>query len=327
MPAFVPAWKKLGLQLKNAAPAPETEPVKSTTAPSPQVTKKRKADDRDETITSTPKEAPSEITPAKRTKITFQEDSSSTAEPAAPKTPISTQKSTQKTPKSILKKTKKTAESSASSQNPGDEAETNTEAEIEVPVQPPKTKAEKKAKRAARLSSQSNATAADKSGEGEEKPHLIYLRTYHETPESWKFNKNHQIQLLKDVFNLYRIPPSYNDALSSYIRGLQGAAARERLGLLARSITSEQLPAEKDGGSDATEKTAEKRTRAALIVQALEAGKVVEPSAPAANATVAAFEPEPKKKKSRGRKRRVEVESESSSSSESSDSSDSDDNA
>jgi len=331
MPAFVPAWKKLGLQLKNAPPASEeSETVKPTYAStSPHVTKKRKANDGDDAIPSITKndEAQPTTTPQKRAKITFQEDSSSTTEPVIPKTPASTKKSEQKTPKSILKKTKKAASDSGTSPTEKVPADARAEADITVPTQPPKTKAEKKAKRAARLSSQSNATPTSESAENEERPQLVYLQTYHDTPESWKFNKNHQIQLLKDVFNLYRIPSSYNDALSSYIKGLQGAAARERLGVLARSIASESSSGDKEDGNESSDKKGEKKIRAQLIVEALESGKEKETPASAVSTQAATAEAEPKKKKSRGRKRRVEVESESSSSSESSDSSDSDDDA
>jgi len=330
MPAFVPAWKKLGLQLKNAPPASEeSETVKPTYAStSPHVTKKRKANDGDDAIPSITKndEAQPTTTPQKRAKITFQEDSSSPTEPVIPKTPASTKKAEQKTPKSILKKTKKAESDTVPSPNGGASADAQAEAEadITVPTQPPKTKAEKKAKRAARLSSQSNATPTSESAENEERPQLVYLQTYHDTPESWKFNKNHQIQLLKDVFNLYRIPSSYNDALSSYIKGLQGAAARERLGVLARSIASESSSGDKEDGNESSDKKGEKKIRAQLIVEALESGKEKETPASAVSTQAATAEAEPKKKKSRGRKRRVEVESESSSSSESSDSSDSD---
>lgn len=317
MPAFVPAWKKLGLQLKNAPPATE-DPVTSTLASSPHVTKKRKANDVDNAPIST--EAPPKSTPQKRAKITFQDDSSSIAEPTIPRTPASAQETKQKTPKSILKKTKKAA---SDAKPEGTQADAQTEADIAVPTQPPKTKAEKKAKRAARLASQSKADSTSETAESEERPHLVYLRTYHESPESWKFKKAHQIQLLKDVFNLYRIPSSYNDALSSYIKGLQGAAARERLGVQARSIVSQ----EKEGGNEQGDKQAEKKIRAQLIVAALESGSAKEAPTPPMPTQISTTEAETKKKKSRGRKRRVEVESESSSSSESSDSSDSDDDA
>jgi len=319
MPAFVPAWKKLGLQLKNAPPVAE-ESVTPTLISTPHVTKKRKANDGDDNETISKPTVEAQSTPQKRAKITFQDDSASITGPTIPKTPASAQQTKQKTPKSILKKTKKAATNTAPEGTPAD---AQAESDVEVPPQPPKTKAEKKAKRAARLASQSNADSTSETAEVGERPHLVYLRTYHETPGNWKFKKAHQIQLLKDVFNLYRIPPSYNDALSSYIKGLQGAAARERLGVLARSIVSQ----EKEDGNGQGDKQAEKRIRARLIVAALESGDAKETLAPSVPARAATAEAEPKKKKSRGRKRRVEVESESSSSSESSDSSDSDDEA
>lgn len=283
------------------------------------MTKKRKAEGggADVPVAKVNDAVASKETPKKRTKITFEDAPSSPAKPATITTPGSAQKPESKKPKSILKKTK----SQASTSQAAEEAE--AEATIEVPPPPPKTKAEKKAKRAARLSqSSTTSTSADATSKDEERPHLIYLQTYHTTPEVWKFNKNHQVQLLNDVFNLYRIPSSYNDALSSYIRGLQGAAARERLGLQARSIAL-QAPVEKEG-----EKDLEKRVRAKIIVEALEAGPKTESKERNKNlfAEVASAAPtgqKKKKKKIRGRKKRVQVESDSSSSEfESSDSDD-----
>lgn len=60
-------------------------------------------------------------------------------------------------------------------------------------------------------------------------PVLTYLNTHHTSPQTWKFSKPHQNQILKHLFSLNHIPSSYDTALLPYIRGLKGASARSRL--------------------------------------------------------------------------------------------------
>lgn len=59
--------------------------------------------------------------------------------------------------------------------------------------------------------------------------YVEYLNQYSHDRSAWKFNKSKQTDLLKNIWNIYRIPPGHNEALESYIGGLQGAAARQRL--------------------------------------------------------------------------------------------------
>ena len=59
--------------------------------------------------------------------------------------------------------------------------------------------------------------------------YVRYLEQYYNDKGNWKFNKAHQTALLKNLWNIYRIPPFLNDALVAYVSGLQGAAARQRL--------------------------------------------------------------------------------------------------
>jgi hypothetical protein len=54
---------------------------------------------------------------------------------------------------------------------------------------------------------------------------LTYLRSYHNDRENWKFSKQKQNWILK---NLYTIPDTYHDALVSYVEGLQGGS-RQRV--------------------------------------------------------------------------------------------------
>lgn len=80
--------------------------------------------------------------------------------------------------------------------------------------------------------SESQATAP---GDDKIKSHLAYLSLYYSNRIQWKFNKSTQSSLLKDCFNLYRVPPEYGPALMAYISGLQGHAARARLAEEARN--------------------------------------------------------------------------------------------
>ncbi|KAK5137224.1 hypothetical protein LTR04_004468, partial [Oleoguttula sp. CCFEE 6159] len=74
-----------------------------------------------------------------------------------------------------------------------------------------------------------------------------YLRQYSDDRAGWKFNKVKQTDLLKNIWNLYRIPTSYDKALSDYLLGLQGQAAQTRLREAARNIIKESE--EEDGKS------------------------------------------------------------------------------
>lgn len=60
-------------------------------------------------------------------------------------------------------------------------------------------------------------------------PVLTYLTAHHTSPQTWKFSKPHQNQILKHLFSFNHIPSSYDIALLSYIRGLKGTSARSRV--------------------------------------------------------------------------------------------------
>ncbi len=60
-------------------------------------------------------------------------------------------------------------------------------------------------------------------------PVLNYLTTHHTSPQTWKFSKPHQNQILKHLFSLNHIPSSYDTALLTYIHGLKGTSARSRV--------------------------------------------------------------------------------------------------
>ena len=68
---------------------------------------------------------------------------------------------------------------------------------------------------------------------------LAYLTAHQTTPQTWKFSKAHQNQILKHLFSLRHIPSSYDSALLTYIRGLKGTSARSRLRQDALAVRDE----------------------------------------------------------------------------------------
>ena len=70
-------------------------------------------------------------------------------------------------------------------------------------------------------------------------PVLAYLTTHRTSPQTWKFSKPHQNQILKHLFSLKHIPQSYDPALLPYIRGLKGTSARSRIRNEALAVREE----------------------------------------------------------------------------------------
>ncbi|KAL4884827.1 hypothetical protein BJY04DRAFT_182124, partial [Aspergillus karnatakaensis] len=99
-----------------------------------------------------------------------------------------------------------------------------------------KTKKEKKTKQAAVYSNGStnddSATAAPKNGDS---AILSYLDLYHNDRSAWKFQKIREIQLFKHILSLEHVPAHYEAALLSYLQGLKGEAAKQRLREVAQA--------------------------------------------------------------------------------------------
>ena len=70
-------------------------------------------------------------------------------------------------------------------------------------------------------------------------PVLVYLHTYYYNRGAWKFSKARQTQLLRQVFNISVIPHSHEQALFSYVRGLQGKTAKDLLKMSAIKVQHE----------------------------------------------------------------------------------------
>ncbi|KAK6433671.1 hypothetical protein LTR95_010150 [Oleoguttula sp. CCFEE 5521] len=78
-----------------------------------------------------------------------------------------------------------------------------------------------------------------KSDSSETVAYLQYLDQFILDKPHWKFNKAKQNDLLRNAFNIYRIPSSYTAWLLDYISGLSGAAARQRLREGAQEVLGE----------------------------------------------------------------------------------------
>ncbi|KAI9813230.1 MAG: hypothetical protein M1827_004172 [Pycnora praestabilis] len=66
---------------------------------------------------------------------------------------------------------------------------------------------------------------------------VFYLQQYHFFKSEWKFNKIKQTYLLKHLLDMETIPADNDEALGTYIAGLQGKAARARVRETAKSIS------------------------------------------------------------------------------------------
>lgn len=114
--------------------------------------------------------------------------------------------------------------------------------------------------------------------------YINYLQQFHTDRPSWKFNKSKQNDLLKNVWNIYRITPENDEALVEYISGLQGANAQQRLRTQAQEtldgLKKELSSALADEAQDLDMSTAADRQQAyervvqKELARQLEGGKV-----------------------------------------------------
>jgi hypothetical protein len=82
-------------------------------------------------------------------------------------------------------------------------------------------------------------------------PALEYLRQWKTSRESWKFNKNHQSALIKHIFEPNAIPASDIDAFYEYVRDLKGFV-RKRLREMAMEVQMHDVEAGTAGFPDDT---------------------------------------------------------------------------
>ena len=76
---------------------------------------------------------------------------------------------------------------------------------------------------------------------------LDYLNLYHTSPDAWKFNKNREVWILRRILSTDDIPASFDIALASYVHGLRSRQARSRLlGQCHHALKEEQEASPKD---------------------------------------------------------------------------------
>jgi hypothetical protein len=229
-PIHVPAWKRLGLKLKSEAPSESpSEP------PNLIESSKRK------------RKFAIDASPAKKTRKTAQIPST-----AAPPTPIlSRKKSVTFTPETknddgdSIKQLFNSWVAEQKSQDPSFQLQNSQPAfqtlEASRVTEQVETTLNEKERRSKRIKKPKPERVNEPKSKKSSKPSRIakpaipfsrpclqYLRQYHESRDTWKFNKNHQSHLLKHVFDIDIIPSDYAHLICPYVRGLRGGV-RTRL--------------------------------------------------------------------------------------------------
>jgi hypothetical protein len=109
------------------------------------------------------------------------------------------------------------------------EIEPEAEAEATAPATQQEPKKEKKPKKPKQKPSAGakpeEPKTEDSTTQGTPK-YIHYLEQYHTDRTNWKFNKNRQQELFKNLFDLSRTPAELDPAIIEYIAGLQGQARR-----------------------------------------------------------------------------------------------------
>lgn len=127
----------------------------------------------------------------------------------------------------------------------------------------------KKAKRspseADRKSKKLSSTKDSKPAQEHLRPFIAYLQHYHDSRETWKFNKNHQNNLLKHIFDVGVVPSKYAHILYTYVQGLQGVV-RTRLRDAAFAVqVQDKEEGEKGFPKDITDAAARQKEYEAIM--------------------------------------------------------------
>lgn len=79
-----------------------------------------------------------------------------------------------------------------------------------------------------------------------------YLKQFYHSKETWKFNKVHQIQLLKNVFDVEKIPSEYSELVYAYMSSMKGGARTQlRDSALAIKVRDREERGEREGSASA----------------------------------------------------------------------------
>jgi hypothetical protein len=81
-------------------------------------------------------------------------------------------------------------------------------------------------------------------------PALSYLKLFHESKNTWRFNKIHQINLLKNAFDVEKIPSEYIEYFYTYVVGLKGRARTQlRDAAIAIKVKAQEKSAVEPAGN------------------------------------------------------------------------------
>jgi hypothetical protein len=257
----VPAWKKLGLKLKNSA-QPAASPLENhNTHPSISQSQGVSRSGNVELSNDTPNLVADTSTPSKKRKrhnesvstqpsplqtpqhVTLSDPDATSVDTATNNTQsnrklklldtnVSTSKDESRSTK-VPKRKKSVAFTNDTKEQDGDSAQN-------VPLTPLKPAETTLAGVSIATPIKSESDKSKASGKSKGTPAYIpYLEQYANDRTNWKFNKANQTGLLKNLWNIYRVPAELDDAIVEYIKGLNGKAARERLATEARKVLDE----------------------------------------------------------------------------------------
>ncbi|RYP47012.1 hypothetical protein DL768_006872 [Monosporascus sp. mg162] len=236
-PPRVPAWKRLGLKLKPASGESHTSTAATTDAAA----------------------APLASAPVPQKREEVNGNASAKRKPSgALKSDHSAKKARRDLPEvqtpTASKKTKSVTFAAELTGSPAPAAANGAQAAASKKPKQPTKKASAAGAGVAATPAAAAAKASKspgKQGPVNLEPALAYLRQWHTSRDSWKFNKNHQTRLLEQVFaDETTIPAVDIGVFYAYIRGLKGGV-RARLRELAWGIRARDMEQGTDGFSAA----------------------------------------------------------------------------
>lgn len=255
MAQHVPAWKKLGLKLKYAKETSDVAPPVQTTKPRPEATSHEEVALNGSGKRPRESEAVQPETPAKKQKTKSKSASKSQGTPSglgissasglpqASSVHSGSNGALEHEPRKAIVRKKSVSFTPETKEEDGETGQTYFKAwaaENSQPHTPPKpataptasedeTTPVKVSTEPTQPASQPIASRPRLKGKEAANVYVQYVEQFYNDKGNWKFNKAHQTALLKNMWNIYRVPPFLNDALVAYVAGLQGAGARQRL--------------------------------------------------------------------------------------------------
>ncbi|KAI2469487.1 hypothetical protein F4781DRAFT_217988 [Annulohypoxylon bovei var. microspora] len=238
----VPAWKRLGLKLKPASEDPNqnqnaTLPTSTAAAPVPNHRRENLAGP----VNTNAKR--------KSSGVPALDHSAKKAKRDVPQTQFSSTQ-TPKKPKSVSFASQLTQDKRSPATTPATPTANGT-----------KVTNKRKATPAAKKTAPAPTQPPKKQAPVNLEPALAYLRQWHTSKDTWKFNKNHQTKLLEQVFaEETTIPAADIHIFYEYIQGLKGAV-RSRLKELASGIKAQDMEQGKEGFPASSKEVADRRQK------------------------------------------------------------------